>query len=467
MSIFRNYLKKSNTLISDNLTNNSQNPVTEIFYGGADKAVSRFIFDIDLSELSAKISSGLINPSGITKHVLHLTNTINYAQEYIGKKSYSSSIERASGFNLELYNIQEDWDEGTGYDFIYDTMLTPDAVEEPSNWVYKKNNVSWINEGSYHSGNSLNTIWFNKGYESIDLDITDYVNQRLLGTGYTGNSVFTGSSYGLGVKFTDNYEALQTVLMQAVAFHTKNTNTWYEPYVETTVNDIIQDDRKFFYLDKDNDLYLFFNVAGHASDIIVNKVDIYDYENNLINTLIGSSITNVSKGVYKITLNLSSLIYPDAVLFRDVWSLTLNGRSITHSDDFYLISGDRYYRFNESNDINFNNYHFNFSGIYEREHITAGVVKKIKLNVKEFYPNQNNNIPLNIEYRVFTTVGDKYEIDVIPFTSVNRIGSRYEFMLDTSWLLPQDYYIQIRLNNGDYYEIKEKLSFTIVSNKLL
>ena len=467
MSIFRSYHLKSNTLISSNLTNNSQNPVTEIFYGGEDKNVSRFIFDIDLSELMTKISSGLINPSGITKHVLHLTNTINYAQEYIGKKSYSSSIERASGFNLELYNIAEDWDEGTGYDFMYTTTLIPNAVEESSNWVYRKNNIPWTNEGSYYSGNSINTIWFNKGCESIDLDITNYVNQRLFGTGYTGNTVYTGNSYGLGVKFTNNYESLQTVLTQAVAFHTKNTNTWYEPYVETTIDDTITDDRKFFYLDKDNDLYLLFNVGGYASDIIVNKVDIYDYQDNLIATLIGNSITKISRGVYKITLNLSSLVYPDAVLFRDVWDLTLNGRSLTHSDDFYLISSDRYYRFNDSNSINLNNYHFNFSGIYEREYVTAGVVKKIKLNVKEFYPNQNNNIPLNIEYRVFTTVGDKYEIDVIPFTPVNRIGSGYEFALDTSWLLPQDYYIQIRLNNGNYYEDKGKLSFTIVSNKLI
>jgi len=89
MSYVRSYLSKNNTIIKDNQTNNSQNPVTELLYGTENKIVSRFIFDIDLSNLQAKIASGIINPQRMIKHVLHMTNTISYAQEYIGKKSYS------------------------------------------------------------------------------------------------------------------------------------------------------------------------------------------------------------------------------------------------------------------------------------------------------------------------------------------------------------------------------------------
>jgi hypothetical protein len=48
MSVFRSYFLKNNTLIDNNLTNNSQNPVTEISYGTFDKQVSRLIFDVDL-----------------------------------------------------------------------------------------------------------------------------------------------------------------------------------------------------------------------------------------------------------------------------------------------------------------------------------------------------------------------------------------------------------------------------------
>jgi hypothetical protein len=469
MSIFRSYFSKNNTLISNNLSNNSQNPVTEISYGGLDERVSRFIFDIDLTDLRKKIQEGLIVPNNTMKHILHMTNTISYAPQYLGKKSYSETIDRATSFNLNVFNVDEDWDEGSGYDFIYDTTLVPNSVPQASNWIERKTNTEWSNAGAYISGVTqiIAEQTFEKGSENINIDVTDYVNQLLFGTGYTGTTAFTGNSYGLGIKFPDEYEDMMTEFTQAVAFHAKNTNTWYEPYIETSVVDTIVDDRNYFYLDKDNELYLYVNVGGFAQNIVVNKVDIFDYEDNLVDTLSGTSIVNVSKGIYKINLNVDSQTYPDAVLFRDEWDLTVNGRPSTYSGEFYLISEKKYYTFDQSNQINFDNYFFYFWGIGERENITAGNVRKIKLTIKELYPNQNNFLPLDIEYRLFTTVGKKYEIDVIPFTSVNRTSSGYEFNLDTSWLIPQDYYLQIRMKNGNYYENKQTLSFTVVSDNLI
>ena len=469
MSIFRSYFLKNNTLISQNLTNNSQNPVTEISYGSLNKEVSRFIFDINLSDLRKRIQDGLIVSNSTMRHVLHMTNTISNAQQYLGKKSYSEAIERATSFDLELFNVNQDWDEGSGYDFIYDTTLLPVVQEQASNWSARTTTSGWTVQGAYISGVTqiIGSQRFEKGNENINIDVTDYVNQLLFGTGYTGTSAFTGASYGLGIKFLDNFEALETVYTQAVAFHAKNTNTWYEPYIETSVVDTIIDDRNYFYLDKDNELYLYVNVGGFAQDIIVNKVDIFDNDDILVQTLSGTSIINVSKGIYKINLNVDSLTYPDAVLFKDEWNMTINGRPSTYTGEFYLISETKYYTFDQSNQINFENYFFYFWGIGERENITAGNIRKIKLTIKELYPNQNNFLPLDIEYRLFTTVGKKYEVDVIPFTSVNRTSSGYEFNLDTSWLIPQDYYLQIRLKNGTYYENKQTLSFTIVSNNLI
>lgn len=465
MSIFRSYFLKNNTIISDNLTNNSQNPVTEISYGTVNKQISRFIFDVDLSELQHRIDNGLINKNRIIKHVLHMTNTINYAQQYIGKKSYAESIERASGFDLDLFNINEEWNEGTGYDFVYDSTLIPNTTEQASNWKNRKINIPWNVEGIYFSGVTeiIGNQKIEKGCENILIDITDYINQRLVGSG----STYTGDSFGLGLKFVDEYENIETIFRQAVAFHAKNTNTWYEPYVETIIDDTIIDDRNYFYLNKDNDLYLYSNVGGLLHDTVINSVDIFDNDDNLINTLSGNSIVNVSKGIYKITLNINSDLYPDAVIFRDVWNLNVNGRNVTYSGEFYLISENEYYSFNQSNAINFDNYFFTFNGISEKEHLSAGSVRKIKLNVKEMYSNQNSFIPLDVEYRIFTCVGKKYEIDVIPFTKTNRINTGFEFNLDTSWLIPQDYYLQIRMKNGDYYENKQTLSFTITSNNLL
>lgn len=477
MSVFRSYFLKNDTLIKNNLTNNSQNPVTEISYGTFNKQVSRFIFDVNLDELRKRIADGFINPQRIVKHVLHMTNTISYAPQYLGKKSYSLGIERASSFELDIFNVNQDWDEGSGYDFTYNDWvypyvdtLTPSIAQQEANWFSAKTGVAWTEAGAYISGVTeiIGTQRFEKGNENLEIDITDYINQRLFGTGYTGTSAYTGNSFGLGIKFADIYEKLDPEYRQAVAFHAKNTNTWYKPYIETIIDDIIIDDRNYFYQDKDNDLYLYVNAGSFPQNIVVNQVNIYDHEDNLVDVLSGDSIIRVSKDVYKITLNISSEDYPDAVLFKDEWELTINGRNLEHVGEFYLIAPNKYYTFNQSNYINFDNYYFYFWGISEKENIIAGGVRKIKLTIKELYANQNNFLPLDIEYRLFTTVGGKYEIDVIPFTSVNRTNTGYEFNLDTSWLIPQDYYLQIRMKNGNYYENKQTLSFTIVSDgKLL
>ncbi|MFA5207167.1 MAG: hypothetical protein WC428_00555 [Candidatus Paceibacterota bacterium] len=473
MSIFRSYFLKNNTLIGNNLSNNSQNPVTEVSYGTLNTQVSRFIFDVDFDDIRVKIADGSINPSRIVKHVLHMTNTIRYAQQYVGKKSYSLNIDRASSFDLELFNINQSWDEGSGYEFEYNDpnfqfvdVVDPVLIPQASNWSARTTTSGWTVQGAYISGVTqiIGTEHFEKGDEDIEIDITDYINQRIFGTGYTGTTTFTGSSYGLGIKFPDSFEVLETNFRQAVAFHAKHTNTYYEPYIETTIDDIIQDDRNYFYLDKDNDLFLYVNIGNFQQNVTVNQVQIFDYEDNLVATLTGSSIINVSKGVYKITLNVDSNTYPDAVLFKDVWTLTVNSRTTTFEGEFYLISQDKYYTFDQSNQMNFDNYYFYFWGINEKENVRVGTVRKIKLTIKELYANQNNFLPLDIEYRLFTTIGKKYELDLIPFTSVNRTNKGYEFNLDTSWLIPQDYYLQIRLKNGSYYENKQTLSFTVVSD---
>ncbi len=480
MSIYHSYFLKNNTLISSNLTNNSQNPVTEISYGTLDAQVSRFIFDVDLSGLEDRIAQGFINPQRITKHILHMTNTIRYAPQFVGKKSYSLGIERASAFTLDFFNITESWQEGSGYEFtfsnkqdLFTLQPLPEIPEQASNWTARTTGVRWTVDGAYIlSGTTgitqiIGSQLFEVGNEDIELDVTDYINQRLFGSGYTGTTVFTGDSFGIGIKFPDDIEILETEFRQAVAFHAKDTNTFYEPFVETIVDDIILDDRNYFYLDKDNDLYLYVNIGNFPENIVVNTVNIYDYLGNLVDAFSGGSVVNVTKGIYKITLNIDSSTYPDAVLFRDVWSLTINGKDFNYENDFYLISQHKYYTFNLSNQIDFRNYFFYFWGINDKENIRSGSIRKVRLTIKELYPNQSNFLPLEIEYRLYTTVGAKYEIDIIPFSPVSRTSNGYEFDLDTSWLIPQDYFLQIRLKNGNYYENKQTISFTIISSGII
>ncbi len=463
MGIFRSYFSKNNTLIKYNETNNSQNPVTEISYGTEQKQVTRFIFDIDLNSLKTRIENELINVNKIEKHILHLTNTIKYSPEYIGNRSYDSSIQRTSGFDLDLFNISEDWEEGSGYDFIYnDAVYFPTINKNPSNWNYKKIEIPWqYSGGSYNSG--LTTIFgtqhFETGNENIEIDITDYINGRLNISGLTG---YTGTSYGLGIKFTDFFEELKTTYRQAVSFYAKDTHTFYEPYVETIYDDSICDDRNYFFLNKNNKLYLYLN---KNLDINVNFVEIYDYKNKLIDTISGDTyIEKIGHGIYCINYYVDSDEYPDAVLFKDIWHLDVNGKDFKYTDTFYLINEENY--ITKQRNINFDNYHIYVDGINENEKIIAGDIKNVRLRIKEFYANQDRNVDFDVEYRLYIKNGDKYEVDIIPLTKVNRTKFGYEFNLDTYWLIPQDYILEIKLNFDNFNKVVQTINFVVLSNKL-
>jgi len=465
MSIFRSYFLKNDTLIQGNLTNNSQNPVGEISYGTPVPTVSRIIFQGDFSDLIAKIANEGIPKNSIVSHKLVMQNTIGNRHDLLGHFSYTNIIQRASSFDLDLFTLPQSWDEGSGYDFIYQdqTILNFNTVTGATNWYYRKANQKWAVSGAYIASGTtgitattgtskiLYTQSFPKGNENVSIDITQYVND-ILYSGATDN--------GLGLKFNSALEALTTIYKQAVAFHLRKTNTVFEPYIETTINDQITDDRKFFFLDKPNNLYLY----SSAGDVTISAVTITDFNGVIISTLTGSSITRVKKGVYMITLTVDSSAYPDAVLFKDSWILTQNSKLKTIHQEFYLIDQDRYYNFDLTNVINPDNFYFTYYGIKSGEYIKRGDVRKIQILVKQLYHTQDDNLPMNLSYRLYMHQGSHTHMDIIPYTQVNRTSAGYEFYLDTSWLIPQDYYLDLKFSSNSFVTVKSPISFTIVND---
>ena len=72
--------------------------------------------------------------------------------------------------------------------------------------------------------------------------------------------------------FTENY---------SVAFFTRHTQTFYEPYLLTNYDDIISDDRNLFVQNKQNKLYLYVYDNGLPVNLGANPiVTIKDNNNN-------------------------------------------------------------------------------------------------------------------------------------------------------------------------------------------
>ena len=161
-----------------------------------------------------------------------------------------------------LFQINEDWDEGIGYDYEESGLSYKSGnysiVKTPSNWFYKNTLDTWAVPGIYTTGATIvETIHFDNGNEDLDVDITSYVN-----------GIITGSTnHGLGLAFAVVYQDLTPEVDRSVAFFTKYTQTFFEPFIETKYDDHIEDDRVTFYLGKTNKLFFYSVIDGKLENL--------------------------------------------------------------------------------------------------------------------------------------------------------------------------------------------------------
>jgi hypothetical protein len=460
MSIFRSYFNNNASIIKNSVLNNSRNPVMQLVYGDIG-IYSRYIFDIDLTSLTNNITNNGILSGSVLSHKIKFTNTISFDKELIGGQ-FSDGSKRANSFDLVLFNIGETFDNGSGYDFIPltgETFFDNNFNTSAPNWYYKKTGVLWSQPGTY-TGNTpssaITSQHFIDGNEDIVFDISNQIN-GILYSGQTNNR--------FGIAFSGSIETLTADTLYGVAFFSPYTNTFYQPYLETTINDTIIDDRNFFYLDKNNNIYFYSNVGGKFTDPdSISKVEIFDYEGILYQTFTGTSINKLKKGIYYVSLNVPSDTYPDLVLFTDKWSFIYSGKTKTVENEFALLNPDNYFDFSNgaTNDYetDYKNFFFSYSGIRNEEVITNGEIRKIIINVRRLY-GQHNNIPLDLEYRIYVREGTD-EVDVVPFTLVSRDYANYFFNMDTSWFIQHDYYLDVKMTiNGISKTLNNVLSFIV------
>jgi hypothetical protein len=458
MSYFRSYFLKNNTLLKNTSTNTSKNPTTEIYYGGG---YSRFIFTVDFTNLKNKIDNGELVIDSNTRHYLKMTNTVVGDPKLIGNDKFNGK-QRATSFELQVFQLTEEWDEGVGYDYVF-TKYSDDFGnrlydQRPSNWFNKTTLDEWEGHGAFTSGSTIiGTKHFDNGNENIDIDITDYVNGIIL----SGNT-----NYGVGIKFTNQFEDIDNLTPhQSVSFFTKYTQTFFEPFVESVFDDRIEDNRLNFITEKNNNLYLYVTKGTNYYDLDqLPTVDILNSTNTPLSGLTDLTPTKVRKGIYKITFGVSGQICDGKRFFYDKWkNLIIDGVSINDVTqkfiprpftDMYSIGENR----NETN-----SYKIQFSGIKQNEKILRGELKKIVLNLKTI--NQTKSLMFNDSfYRIFIKEG-KTNVIVYDWTKMD-ITNEISFFLDTSYLIPREYFMEfkIKVHNEEIYYV-EYLKFEIISEK--
>lgn len=317
-----------------------------------------------------------------------------------------------SGSTISLYKLDEDWDEGSGIDI--------DNFEDQgfANWKFAKREIEWNNTGALADGSILyDSASLEFGNEDVKFDITEIVKGWL-------NEDFT--NYGVLIKFSGSQEVLNYESTFRKQFYSAQSNTVYKPRLEIAWDDVIQDDRNYFYSNEGNSLYLYNIRKGELKDI--NKltsgsvqddkdgIRVYLYDTGT-SAYYSASASWDQTGIYK----LSNINFDVSSSWNDKWysgsqtGTALMSQYITSSQDIaYSTSIDT-----KDYDIRFMNLHNKY---------LKNSIEKIELFIKEKYPNLGysktlDNLSNTILYNGYYRVKDLITGDIwIDFSNASKIS---------------------------------------------
>tara|TARA_R110000765_G_scaffold977_2_gene2436 strand:+ start:22115 stop:23215 length:1101 start_codon:yes stop_codon:yes gene_type:complete len=365
------------------------------------------------------------------------------------------------------------WDEGVGYDFA-DLKYTISESDKnysvrPSNWFETTTIGVWTEPGIYNNKNNgvfnyndltiVDTQHFEFGNENVKFDMTNEINSILDG------SLTNVSGWGIAYKpqvenltgLTDTYE---------VQFFTRHTQTFYEPYLETTYDDLIQDDRNNFSMNKVNKLYLYLFDEGRPVNLDTPPtVDIMNYDDEPIAGLTGLTSCQRTKGVYEVTIPPFAG-YSTVCSFSDKWyNMKLNNTPIPEVTNEFVL-----YPFSSSVQIGTNSvepelYGFDFYGLKQDEKILSTDVRRVGVIIKQAYTTNKLLPNVDASYRVYVKEGQT-EVQVQDWTKLNRTPNDYYFVFDTRDKIPNEYFVDIKVeSSGEINTYKREIKFQVVNVK--
>jgi hypothetical protein len=406
----------------------------------------------------------------------------------------SNQRRRATSFDLILFripNVSGDtgnpqvWDEGVGYDYN-DFNIAKSSAQggmspltyvdsrsfstRPSNWYQTTTVDDWSEPGVYSNTNNGTVNYsgltivarqhFELGNEDVDMDMSDEINGILNGsiTGVTGWGVAYLPQIENLTGLTDSY---------SVAFFSRHTQTFYQPYLLTNYNDLIQDDRNQFLKNQTNKLYLYIYQNGDFVNLDNNPtVNIKGRDGLPLSGATNLTTCLITKGVYEVTVPNVFSLSPSPCMFYDVWSnLSINGQSIPNVENQFTLQ-----EYNAGIQIGSmskepQKFGFDFYGILQNEQILTSDIRKVGVTIKKAYTAQQMLLDVSAFYRVYVKEGTT-EVQVQDWTPINRTPNEYYFMFDMRDKLPNQYYVDIQVNtSGEKDTYKKQLTFNIVNRK--
>jgi hypothetical protein len=292
------------------------------------------------------------------------------------------------------------------------------------------------------------------------MDMTDEINGIL-------NGSITGVT-GWGISYLPQIENITGLTESySVAFFSRHTQTFYQPYLLTNYNDLITDDRNLFLKNQENKLFLYVYQNGDFANLDSDPfVRIEDRNGTAVAGMSSLTTCLKTKGVYEVTVPNGFSNYPTPCIFYDVWSgLTINGQSIPNVTNQFTLqpytSGIQIGSVSKEPEI----FGFDFYGILQNEKILNTDIRKVGVTIKKAYTGQVLLLDVSGFYRVYVMEGTT-EVLVQDWTPLNRTPNEYYFIFDMRDKIPNQYFVDIQVNtSGEKDTYKRQLTFSIVNTK--
>jgi hypothetical protein len=486
--IERTFIDKQNTIFRDSDDNFGLNPILMLCTGETE---SRALIRFDIERLRKMHEDGdLGNEANVAEHTLKMYNCGSLDEEKYGRSFISTNISgtivRNTSFTVVALRMLQSWDEGVGFDSSSDVWLQGGTCvsDRGSNWYHAKTGLDWrkytynsengryefsldednvpyTTEGVYsddfiigqydkYMNNDDSSLVvgiqkFDHGNEDLSMDISRYINGCI-------NGEFDNNGILLALLPMD-YEVEKGYTMYT-GFFGKRTNTFYLPFLETYVDNHIDDKRDDFKCGQDNKLFLYTKFGCQTVNL----------DSNPVCEIEGSEYQSekLRKGVYFVTVNIPSEDEDGESnanrWITDKWKgLSIN--DIKHKDvESEFLTKEPDDDFSISSNENFEEEpYFIISGIRENEKVSHNEFeRKVTVTAKIPYTGLKKRLSGNLLYRLYVNDGAK-NIYVTRWDNAD-MANDCSFVIKPNQLVPQEYHLDIEYDD----KIKENaLTFTI------
>lgn len=341
MSIKRYVANKDTTItnaFNNNLTtrattaNMGASDILDLFsiYGQATSSsleASRILIQFPISDIINDRNNKKIGISGSTQFILKLSNAVH-------------GDSTPSNFTVTAMAVSSSWTEGIGLD-----METYRDIGQ-ANWLSSSLNQGWTSEGGDYVGQEYNQ-YFDTGFEDLEIDITDLVEQWITGT---------ISNNGIGIRLTGSIENSNNSYYVKKFFARGSEFFYKRPWIEARTADFFRDDRNNFIISSSlldvenlNTLVLYNRVKGKLKNIpsIGTGSGLFVSLYSGINSPTGLALplhngqTKVSASFYKTGIYTASVaINTTSSYLFDVW---FSGSTAENSSSVIFATGSSIY----------------------------------------------------------------------------------------------------------------------------